>query len=99
MLKGIGSSTYELATLALCSAPNYFCDIQNPGRLKLQSANIVFKNLKTGKVDTFVASDVDKTHWLVRARGHCFKVILKSGTTHRFDGFKETVSFYIYFIS
>ena len=66
---------------------------QNPGRLKLQSTNIVFKNIKTGKVDQFSATDVESAQWLVRARGFCLKLVFKSGTIHRFDGLKEAVSY------
>ncbi|KAK3083995.1 hypothetical protein FSP39_006426 [Pinctada imbricata] len=62
----------------------------NPGRLKLQSNNIMFKNLKTGKVDQYPGTDVDKAQWLKRARGYCLKFVLNSGTIHRYDGFKDT---------
>lgn len=60
------------------------------GRLKLQSNMVVFKNLKTGVVEQFQATDVDKTSWLLRARGYCLKIMLKNGAIHRFDGFKES---------
>ena len=65
--------------------------VQNPGRLKLQRNSIIFKNNKTGKVDQFQSSELDKCQWLKRARGHCLKLVLKSGNIHRYDGFKETV--------
>ncbi|XP_059146282.1 FACT complex subunit SSRP1-like [Physella acuta] len=61
----------------------------NPGRLKLQRNSIIFKNVKTGKVDQFQSSDVDKAQWLKRARGFCLKFILTSGVIHRYDGFKD----------
>ncbi|XP_076453034.1 FACT complex subunit SSRP1-like isoform X2 [Babylonia areolata] len=61
----------------------------NPGRLKLQRNSIIFKNNKTGKVDQFQSSEVEKSLWLKRARGHCLKLVLKSGNIHRYDGFKE----------
>lgn len=61
----------------------------NPGRLKLQSNSIIFKNNKTGKIDQYPGTDVEKVHWLKRARGHCLKFLLSSGTIHRYDGFKE----------
>jgi len=60
------------------------------GRLKLQSSGFLFKNNKTGKVDQFQSSDIDRTHWLLRARGHCLKIVMKTGATQRFDGFKES---------
>ncbi|KAL4224373.1 FACT complex subunit ssrp1 [Mactra antiquata] len=62
----------------------------NPGRLKFQGNSIVFKNTKTGKVDQFQGTDIDKVKWLKRARGYCLKIVLHSGHIHRFDGFKES---------
>ncbi|KAK3764831.1 hypothetical protein RRG08_041250 [Elysia crispata] len=60
----------------------------NPGRLKLQEGSIYFKNLKTGKVDQFQTSDLQKVQWLKRARGYCLKFVLET-SIHRFDGFKD----------
>lgn len=68
--------------------------LQNSGRLKLQSNMIVFKNLKTGKVDQLQASDMSATKFMPRAQGHCLKIVTKSGLVHKFDGFRETVSFF-----
>ncbi|ELT88434.1 hypothetical protein CAPTEDRAFT_172235 [Capitella teleta] len=62
----------------------------NNGRLKLQNSSIIFKNMKTGKVDQLASADIEKVQWLQRARGHCLKVALNSGNIHRFDGFKES---------
>ncbi|XP_074643188.1 FACT complex subunit SSRP1-like [Tubulanus polymorphus] len=62
----------------------------NPGRLKLQSSNVVFKNIKTGRVDQFVAADIDDVNWIVRARGFCLKFKLQNGSIHRYDGMKDT---------
>ncbi|KAL8589458.1 hypothetical protein ACOMHN_061669 [Nucella lapillus] len=61
----------------------------NPGRLKLQRNSVIFKNSKTGKVDQFQTSELQKSLWLKRARGHCLKMVLKTGHIHRYDGFKE----------
>ena len=60
----------------------------NPGRLKLQANAVIFKNMKTGRVDQFPSSEIEKVQWLVRARGYCLKLVTKNGV-HRFDGFKE----------
>ena len=65
---------------------------QQPGRLKLQSDNIIFRNVKTGKTEQFQGSDIKTAQWLIRARGHCFKITLINGTIHRFDGLRESVS-------
>jgi len=60
----------------------------NPGRLKLQSGEVLFKNMKTGKVDQFPKEDIEKAQWLKRAKGYCLKFVLGSGHIHRYDGFK-----------
>ncbi|XP_013394165.1 FACT complex subunit SSRP1 [Lingula anatina] len=62
----------------------------NPGRLKLQSNLVIFKNIKTGRVEQFPSSEVVKAQWLCRARGYCLKLRLENGSIHRFDGFKES---------
>lgn len=62
----------------------------NAGKLKLQSTSVSFKNIKTGKVDQYQSTDVDKVYWLKRARGYCLKFMLDTGIIHRYDGFKET---------
>ena len=53
---------------------------------------MVFRNIKTGKIDQFQGSEVEKAQWLKRAKGHCLKIVLENGQIHRFDGFKDTVS-------
>ena len=65
---------------------------QHPGRLKLMTSSVIFKNIKTGRVDTFLSTDLEKATWLMRARGYCLKLTLNNGTIHRFDGIKENVS-------
>ena len=67
---------------------------QQPGRLKLQSDNIIFRNIKTGKTEQFSGSDIKGAQWLIRARGYCLKITLVNGTIHRFDGMRESVSVY-----
>lgn len=62
----------------------------NPGKLKLQSENVVFKNLKTGKVDQYTSGDIEAVTWLKRARGNCLKIMLQNGMIHRYDGIKES---------
>lgn len=59
------------------------------GQLKLQSNSIIFKNRKTSKAEQIPNNDIENTYWLKRAKGSCFKLVLKNGTTYRFDGFNE----------
>lgn len=35
------------------------------------------------------SNDIENMYWLKRAKGHCFKLLLKNGNTYRFDGFQE----------
>lgn len=53
---------------------------------------VVFKNLKTGKVEQLQASDVKQTKFMPRARGYCLKVLTTNGNIHKYEGFKESVS-------
>lgn len=55
---------------------------------------MIFKNIKTGKIDQYPSGDIETVKWLKRARGHCLKFILTTGIVHRYDGFKEAVSSY-----
>lgn len=59
------------------------------GRLKLQNDKIIFRNVKTGKVESYATSDIEKANWLIRARGYCLKLTLNNGNVHRYDGLKE----------
>ena len=54
---------------------------------------MVFKNVKTGKVEQFPGGDINKAQWLKRAKGFCLKFVLGTGVIHRYDGFKEQVIF------
>lgn len=64
--------------------------VLNPGRLKMTSNSIVFKNLRTGKVETINKDEIDSIKWMKRARGYGLKFITKSDSSTRFDGFKDT---------
>jgi structure-specific recognition protein 1 len=53
--------------------PDVFQEVRgamNPGKLKLQTGSIVFKNMKTGKLEQFSSTEVEETHWLIRSRGY-----------------------------
>ncbi|XP_043541096.1 FACT complex subunit SSRP1-like, partial [Chiloscyllium plagiosum] len=59
------------------------------GRLRLSHHTIVFKNSKTGKVDSVQASDVSDGVWRRVARGYGIRLQLKNGNLCKFDGFRE----------
>jgi hypothetical protein len=68
-----------------------FLCLQNPGRLKLTSNSIVFKNLRTGKVETITKDEIENIKWMKRSRGYGLKFTTKNDTSLRYDGFKDTV--------
>ncbi len=60
-----------------------------PGKLRLKSSDVMFKNETTGKVDHFASSDIDSANWISRASGLCLRLKLTNETVHRYDGFGE----------
>lgn len=62
---------------------------QHDGQLKIQPSAITFKNRKTSKAEQIQSEDIENTYWMKRAKGNCFKLVLKNGNTYRFDGFSE----------
>lgn len=56
---------------------------------------VVFKNLKSGKVEQLQSSDVKSTKFMPRAQGHCLKIISKNGNIHKYDGFRESVGEFV----
>jgi len=52
---------------------------------------MVFKNNKTGKLDTIPRNELLSAAWRRVARDHELKLGLRSGQTFKFDGFKEQV--------
>jgi structure-specific recognition protein 1 len=63
--------------------------------LKLTSNSIVFKNLRTGKVETLTKDEIENIKWMKRSRGYGLKFITKNDTTLRYDGFKDTVRIFL----
>nr|CAG4649173.1 EOG090X02Z1 [Scapholeberis mucronata]SVE93510.1 EOG090X02Z1 [Scapholeberis mucronata] len=61
-----------------------------PGRLKLTDQSIVFKNAKTGKVEQISSADIEFVNWQRLAGAWGLRVFLKSGSLHRYGGFKDT---------
>lgn len=51
--------------------------------------NIVFKNSKTGKVDTINASDMDFVNFQRMLDTYGIRIFMKNGSLHRFSGFKD----------
>lgn len=60
-----------------------------PGRLKLTDQHIIFKNQKTGKVEQISATDMEMVNYQKFIGTWGLRIFLKSGTLHRFRGFKD----------
>lgn len=69
------------------------CLFQCTGRLKLTENNIVFKNVKTGKVEQLTSSDMEFVNWQKLVGTCAIRIFLKNGNLHRYSGFSESVSF------
>ncbi|VDD74738.1 unnamed protein product [Mesocestoides corti] len=63
-----------------------------PGKLRLKSTDVMFKNETTGKVDHFSSGDIASADWISRATGLCLRLKLTNETVHRYDGFGEIES-------
>ena len=63
-----------------------------PGKLRLKSTDLMFRNETTGKVVHFSSSDVSSVCWITRASGLCLRIKLNNDTVHRYDGFGEIES-------
>ena len=90
------SYSYYLFKTIFEATVMYF-HFQNPGRLKLQKDKVIFRNIKTGKVDQYSPEDVETIKWLIRAKGYCLKLMLSNGTIHRYDGFRDAVSKFMHY--
>ncbi|GJQ80341.1 Ssrp [Trypoxylus dichotomus] len=64
--------------------------LMTPGKLKMGVQNIIFKNSKTGKVEQIQVGDMDIVNFQNFVSSWGLRIFLKSGTLHRFAGFKDT---------
>lgn len=61
-----------------------------PVRLKLSDSGISFRNVKTGKVESLNASDIEVVNWQRLAGGYGLRIFTENGNLYRFGGFKES---------
>lgn len=61
-----------------------------PVRLKLSDQGITFRNVKTGKVESLGASDLEVVNWQRLAGGYGLRIFTENGNLYRFGGFKES---------
>ncbi|XP_064111403.1 FACT complex subunit Ssrp1-like [Macrobrachium nipponense] len=61
-----------------------------PVRLKLSDQGITFRNVKTGKVESFAGGDIEVVNWQRLAGGYGLRIFTENGNLYRFGGFKES---------
>ncbi|KAK2708372.1 hypothetical protein QYM36_014097 [Artemia franciscana] len=61
-----------------------------PGRLKMTDQSIVFKNIKTGRVEQVNGGDIEVVNWQRLGGGWGIRIFTKNGQLHRYAGFKDT---------
>uniref|UniRef100_A0A0P4W9E7 FACT complex subunit SSRP1 n=1 Tax=Scylla olivacea TaxID=85551 RepID=A0A0P4W9E7_SCYOL len=61
-----------------------------PVRLKLSDQGITFRNVKTGKVESLGATDLEVVNWQRLAGGYGLRIFTEAGNLYRFGGFKES---------
>jgi structure-specific recognition protein 1 len=60
------------------------------GRLKMTESSVVFKNSKTGKLESLQGSDIDVVTWQRFTNTWGLRIFTKPGNLLRFGGLKET---------
>uniref|UniRef100_A0A6Q2YT01 FACT complex subunit SSRP1 n=1 Tax=Esox lucius TaxID=8010 RepID=A0A6Q2YT01_ESOLU len=61
----------------------------NDGRLRFSKQHVVFKNIKTGKVDSIPAAELSQARWRRVCLGQGVKLTTSTGHSYRYDGFRE----------
>ncbi|XP_014674263.1 PREDICTED: FACT complex subunit SSRP1-like [Priapulus caudatus] len=59
------------------------------GKLRMLKGQVVFKTIKTGKVEHFEGEEIEDARWQRLSSGYLLRIMLKSGTLHRFRGFRD----------
>ncbi|XP_041653964.1 FACT complex subunit SSRP1a isoform X1 [Cheilinus undulatus] len=62
----------------------------NDGRLRFSKQNVVYKNNKTGKVDSIPAGELNLAQWRRVCLGHGIKLGTSTGHIYKYDGFRDT---------
>jgi structure-specific recognition protein 1 len=60
------------------------------GKLKMTDQNIIFKNSKTGKVESIPSTEFEAVNFQNFAGSLGIRVFLKNGALHRYVGFKDS---------
>uniref|UniRef100_A0A672QFT7 FACT complex subunit SSRP1 n=1 Tax=Sinocyclocheilus grahami TaxID=75366 RepID=A0A672QFT7_SINGR len=62
----------------------------NDGRLRFSKQTVVYKNSKTGKVDSIPVPELTQAQWRRVCLGHGIKLCTSTGNIYKYDGFKDT---------
>ncbi|TRY89951.1 hypothetical protein DNTS_001673 [Danionella cerebrum] len=62
----------------------------NDGRLRFSKQTVVYKNNKTGKVDSIPVPELSQAQWRRVCLGHGIKLCTSTGHIYKYDGFKES---------
>uniref|UniRef100_A0A8B9LUK1 FACT complex subunit SSRP1 n=3 Tax=Astyanax mexicanus TaxID=7994 RepID=A0A8B9LUK1_ASTMX len=62
----------------------------NDGRLRFSKQTVVYKNSKTGKVDSIPVPELTQAQWRRVCLGHGIKLCTSTGHVYKYDGFKDT---------
>uniref|UniRef100_A0A8C2ARQ7 FACT complex subunit SSRP1 n=1 Tax=Cyprinus carpio TaxID=7962 RepID=A0A8C2ARQ7_CYPCA len=62
----------------------------NDGRLRFSKQTVVYKNSKTGKLDSIPVPELTQAQWRRVCLGHGIKLCTSTGNIYKYDGFKDT---------
>uniref|UniRef100_A0A673NFW8 FACT complex subunit SSRP1 n=1 Tax=Sinocyclocheilus rhinocerous TaxID=307959 RepID=A0A673NFW8_9TELE len=62
----------------------------NDERLRFSKQTVVYKNSKTGKVDSIPVPELTRAQWRRVCLGHGIKLCTSTGNIYKYDGFKDT---------
>ncbi|XP_031415591.1 FACT complex subunit SSRP1 isoform X2 [Clupea harengus] len=62
----------------------------NDGRLRFGKQTVVYKNSKTGKVDSIHVPELTQAQWRQVCLGHGIKLVTGTGHIYKYDGFRDS---------
>ncbi|XP_076150057.1 FACT complex subunit SSRP1 [Alosa pseudoharengus] len=62
----------------------------NDGRLRFSKQTVVYKNSKTGKVDSIAVPELTQAQWRRVCLGNGIKLITSTGHVYKYDGFRDS---------
>ncbi|XP_062377395.1 FACT complex subunit SSRP1 [Sardina pilchardus] len=62
----------------------------NDGRLRFSKQTVVYKNNKTGKVDSIAVPELTQAQWRRVCLGNGIKLVTSTGHVYQYDGFRDS---------